>query len=254
MSASKSQSSSSLASARGTAVQVIVSALVLGALWWALQPVIGQQVTILVVLSMAVLGYIVEKTGEFSIPFWLSFAGVLGLVVEFLVPGFIVQQFDPLIDSLRAATGLDLGEFDAFQFFVLSSVAIVVIWVVSARFGLEGYRKAKKPTTVANRVRKRAEKLVDTYFTIGRIAAAFTVAVFIIGFRQGGELAGDIGGQLAEVPFIVSNVVTAILGFLSLGGELPILSRIPLLSSLSSAEFAVLVLGVIIVAAGVKYS
>lgn len=254
MSASKSQSSSSLASARGTAVQVIVSALVLGALWWALQPVIGQQVTILVVLSMAVLGYIVEQTGEFSIPFWLSFAGVLGLVVEFLVPGFIVQQFDPLLDSLRAATGLDLGAFDAVQFFVLSSVAIVVIWVVSARFGLEGYRKAKKPTTVANRVRARAEKLTDQYFTIGRIAAAFAVTVFIIGFRQGGELAGDIGGQLAEVPFIVSNVITAILGYLSLGGSLPILSQIPLLSGLSAGEFAVLVLGIVIVAAGVKYS
>lgn len=215
---------------------------------------IGSQSTILVVAALAVLGFVVARTGSLSIPFALSFTAVLGLVVEFIVPGFIVRQFDPVLAILRDVAGLDLSGFDAIQFAVLSSVAIVVIWVVSARFGIAGYRKAKKPTTVANRIRARSERLVDTYFTIGRIAVAFALTSVILAFRQAGMLAGDIGGQLAEVPFVVANVVTAILGYLSLGGEIPILSRIPLLSQLSAPEFAVLVLGIIIVAAGVKYS
>lgn len=251
---SSSSSSSSLASARGTFIQIIVAAFVLGALWWALGPVIGQTATVVVVLALAILGFITEQTGTISIPFALSFAAVLALVVEFLVPGFVVSQFDPILALLAGSLGLDLRNLDALQFAVLSAAAIVVIWVVSARFGLKGYRKAKKPTTVAKVVRKRAERLVDTYFTIGRLAIAFAATAVIMLFMQGGILAGDLAGQLSEVPFVVANVLTALLGYLSLGGSFPVLDQLPLLGALSAGEFAVLVLGIIIMAAGVRYS
>lgn|GEM_PF-1939661 len=191
---------------------------------------------------------VVTSESELSFPFIASLVAVLLVVWQFVLDPVIGDAIP--VEGWLAGLGIDITHLDALQVLFLVTVAIVLYWVVMIRAG-SGARTAE---SVAERLENRVEGLFETYITIGRIAASVGVAVLYYLFSEGGVLAGEIGGYLSNAPLVASNIVTGILGYLSLGGSIPYLDSIPLLGSLAAGEFAVLVILILALAAGAKYS
>jgi hypothetical protein len=103
-------------------------------------------------------------------------------------------------------------------------------------------------------MRTRAEQLLDTYITIGRLIAGFALMGLLMVSRELGQFAGEAGQTFADVPFIVSSLMTSVGGYLSLGGELPLIGQVPLLGDLDPAGYAVFAFLIIGTAAAVKYN
>lgn len=243
-------SESTLKVARQRVVQYAVVVVVIGALAWAFGTLMTPEAGAALFFALFGLSYVTAQSGQIDVPFVLSFVAGLLLLAEFALPGFVTGAFDPFVAAIGGAIGIDLRSLDAVQFAVLAVAAILTIWVVKIRL----YGRAKKPDTIVKRVRTRAEKLADTYLTIGRLIAGFGLMVVVMFFSQAGELAGEAGTVLAEVPFVAANVVTAVLGFVGLGGEVPILSDIPIFSEIGPAGFLALVVLVVGAAAAVRWS
>lgn len=196
-------------------------------------------------LGMVLMAGLTGFSREISIPFALSFIAVLLVVIEFILPKAIVTR----LPDIGKLIGIPFGSLDTLQLFILTVLAILVIWAIEIR----GAKRAVKPETVTKRMRTRAEKLVDTYITIGRLIAGFFLTAALMLLSEIGQLAGEAGGWLAEVPFIGSSVTLGISGFLSLGGELPVIGSLPLLGTLGATEFAGFAVIVVALAAAVRF-
>lgn len=183
---------------------------------------------------------------DISIPFVLSAIGILAILAEFVLPDWIVDNSP----DVGAIVGIPFAELDAVRILVTTVLAILVIWALEIRFT----GRAVKPSTVAKRMKTKAEKLVDTYLTIGRLIAAFGLVVIFMAARQAAQFLGEAGGWFAEVPFIASSVGISLSGYLSLGGTLPVVGSVPLIGGLSALDFAVFAMLAIGLAAAVKYN
>lgn len=190
----------------------------------------------------------VTSDSELSFPFIASLAAVLLVIWQFALDPVIGDVIP--VEAWLASVGVDITNVGALQVLFLATAAILVYWAVMIRAG-SGARTAE---SVADRLEGRVEALFETYITIGRITASLALAVLYYLFAEGGVLAGEIGGYLSDAPLVASNIVTGILGYLSLGGSIPYLDAIPLLGSLAAGEFAVLAGIIIVAAAAAKYS
>lgn len=186
------------------------------------------------------------RIGEVSVPFGVSLVAVVVVLVEYVLPEAIASR----LPDVGALIGFPTGQFDALKLFITAMLAILLIWIVQIRVS----GRAVKPTTITKRVRTKFEKLVDTYVTMARLVAGFGLTAIFLVFRESGQLAGEAGATLGDVPFVTSSFASAISGFLALGGELPVVGGWDFLNGISPGAWAVLMLITIGLAAGVKYN
>lgn len=202
------------------------------------------QVTLLLVGTFMFLAYFTEQTGQLSFPFVLSMIAILLLINHFILPPSISGIF-----AWEQWLGIELGTYNAADFAVLSTIVILLYWVVTIR--LSG--RAKKAETIADRVGKKSVKLVETYVTLGRIAAVTVVGFAYVVLAQSGDLFAQFGDIIGQAPFVFSNIVAGIAGFDALGGDVPIIGDIPILSNLSPTAWAFFIIILLVFAASAKY-
>lgn len=235
-------SSTALGQFREKALIYGTAAVTIAAISWAAGSFVGWGTAVGIAVALAVLSYIVGRGGKISVPFVLITVGILANVAGFL-PASVVGAFTPFVDAISRTTGLNLGSISPLRLLIYAVTATLVIWVVSIR----AFGRAKKPETIAKRVRSRAERLFDTYVTIGRIGIAFGFSMVLIIFANGGELAGEAGSMIAEAPLVASNVATLVAGWFTF------VDPIPVLGSLTPLQFWTGVGVIILAAAAVRY-
>jgi hypothetical protein len=196
------------------------------------------------ILLVATVYIVWQNDKQASFPFVLSAVALWLIITEFLLPASVVSLLPPVDKWL----GIDLAQLDALQVVVYAIISIVTYWAITERLRGE---YVKKPQTIANRIRKRSERLADIWAQIGREAAFIGFGIVLVIVAQMGVLLGLIGERFAEVPGFAAAIATSLLGFVSLGGGVPILSDIPFLNELGAVGYAVLALVIIGLAAAV---
>lgn len=206
-----------------------------GAVGLAVNPVVAG----MVVAGFAGLAYGVAQGDEFSVSFGLTVGAALVVLFQ-LAPDVISSRlpFAPAIEGLDAITVV-----------VIVGMVVLFWWVLDIRFISQ---TAKNPDTVAKKVNKRFVKLIETYATVGRVAfiAGITAGVAILG--QAGVGLGEVGAIVADVPWIAANIATAGLGYLSLGGSLPVIGSLN--ANVTPALFGGLAVILILAAAAADYA
>jgi hypothetical protein len=189
-----------------------------------------------------------RQAGEVTVGFVIVTTGVIAVIVEYLLPGAIIRPF-----QAPAAVIVDVLGFDPFATINALDLLILSIAFVAVMRGLvirlSGRRKFLDK--VADLVLKDFARYWRNYVTVGRLLAVFAVGLVAVFLGQAAEFAGTAGDLMAQAPFFVSNVVVGAAGYLSLGGELPVIGSIPLLGSLTASEFAILFVAILFVAAAV---
>lgn len=214
----------------GGAVALIVGTLAVIGFSVSLQTVI-----VLFVLLFG-LGIVVETVGEVSVPFVLSFLIVLGLVTEFFLPASILGLFQPLVAFGNSLIGFDVRQLDAAQFAAMGVLALVVIWFIDIRISSafrreSGRPEAKRPDKIAKRMRSRAEDLANIYVQMGVVLLGFALSVVTIGLDGIADFGTEVFEVLAGDPVLSAGIFSNLAGYLSLGGSLPIVEDIPILST-----------------------
>lgn len=204
----------------------------------------------LFLFAFASLGFVVRSSTDVSIGFTLITLGIIAVLAEYVLPGFITQPLTPFVDVMSLVLGVNVAEIDAWKFFVLS-VAVVTI-MLALKFRIVDKRVF--PDTITDYVLAQFARYLDRYITIGRLVVLFAFSGLVIFLEQTAQLTGAIGTQMAEVPLVVSNLTTLLAGYLSLGGTLPVVGTLPLFGELTAAGFLVFALLVIGVAAAARWS
>lgn len=190
----------------------------------------------MVLVGFAALTYGVSQGDEFSVTFGLTLGA--GTV--------ILMQFLPEAIRVRLPMGEAVQGIDPLTIAVLTLLVVFFWWIIDIRFLST---RAKKPETVAKRLRDRFLKLVDAYASMGRVAiAGAAIAVVIIVTQLGGA-----GAEIfAEAPWLVADLLTAVLGYLAASGT-PI--SIPFVGdvSISAGVFAILAIGLILAAGAADF-
>lgn len=202
--------------------------LALGVLTVQVHPIVGMMAT----AAVAGLAYGVAKGDEFSVTFGLSLGAVL----------IILYQLVPLSIATRLPYGKLLMGYDALTIGLWASLIILGWWTIDIRF-LSG--RAKKPETVAKRLRKRTVGLIETYATITRVIIVGGVLAGVAVLGQIGAGFGELGSAIADAPWVAADFITAGLGFVAGGGDLPLLGGV----SITAGAFLALALVVVIAAA-----
>lgn len=179
---------------------------------------------------------------EISVTFGLSLIVVLGLVLEFLVPQGIVSRL-PIAPYLN--------QVDVVTLTIMTVVVILFWWVLDIRFLSN---QAKNPETVADKLGDRVATLFEQYVSIGRITLLASVSLGLIVLDQFGVLVGELTAIASESPWVLSNIVSSGLGYLALGGEVPLLSDVPVISEVGPQGFLIIAVLAVIIAIGVEYS
>jgi hypothetical protein len=188
---------------------------------------------------------------DFSFAFVLTGGALLLLLTEVL-PTWLTQPFGFLSQSLFGEQFA--GAIDPVAFAVLATAAVVVYYAVQIRMA----GNAKNPSTVANRMRTKFERLVREYAGVGRVLVGFTIASVAILLAEGGEVAVEFAGVLADAPLVVSNLFAGVVGYLGFGGGVPgYLAWIPgigaladFMANLGPVSYLVIVVVVLVVAYG----
>ena len=182
---------------------------------------------------------------EVSISFAFSIAAVGMLVIEFVVPDDLVAML-PIEPFIRG--------IDATQFAVLVFAVIAVWWIIDERFLSSGRRKPK-PDAVAERVAGRFETLIEQYLGIGKVVFALTLTAGLLFLNT---FVGPVIGELADIvvmaPYAAADVFTIGLGYLALGGDVPILNSVPFVRHIGAQGFLLLAVIVLALAVGVDFS
>lgn len=190
-----------------------------------------------------------ENDDEVSITFGLSAIALAVVLAEFVLPEWFVA---PIAEWLLGwgPAGWFAG-WSALEFAVLTVAVIAAWWFVDIRFIS---RSGVKAGTVAKRFRARTEKLLEEWFTVTRVSVMLGFGIGIIILQQLGMLTGDIGSIAAEVPYLAVNIVTILLGYLALGGEVPFFDGIPFLESIGAVGWVILTGAALVIAVGVDYA
>lgn len=196
-------------------------------------------------IIFVVLGVFTRRATDFNVGFTILTIGVVFTLTDFIMPEFLLDPFTPIVVFFADITGLDVRLIDGFEWLVLGTFFTAV--ALGAKYRLTGGRKFIMP--IVNRVAADFARFIDVYVTSARILVLLMVTAVIIMMQQAGFLLGDLGNLAAQSPFVVSNLFTLLVGYLSLGGELPFIGSIPLLGGLTPIAFIVLGILAIIVAA-----
>lgn len=199
--------------------------------------------------ATAGLSYVSTKSGEITVGFTLVSVALVLLLADWIVPAWLVDPFTPFVNALEALWGVDLAAFDPLSAFIITVTGVGLAIGLSLR--LSG--RAKKPSTIANRVLAQYARYVETYITIGRLALLFLASLVIVALQQLAELSGSLGDAAANAPLVVSNLATGLAGFLSLGGSLPVIATLPIIGDLTAGEFGFFVVVVLVIAAAVRW-
>jgi len=170
---------------------------------------------------------------------WLaSFIAVVVLVLELVIPESIIGLV-PLLGDLVGA----ISDTSALAFAVTVAVLILFGWIISARF--VGDRSADSAEGVARKVERRFEAFITEWFSVGWFVASGLLVVGVAFLSELGTFAGDIAGMLGTAPLVVSQSATAVVGWLALGGELPVIG--PLFAGLTPPQWALISLFLLVV-------
>lgn len=194
------------------------------------------------------IGLVVKNTTDFTVGFALTTVAII-VALTTLLPRWVSEPFDPLIDAFEGWLNIEIGAIDPLGFGVIAIVFTFLMIV--ARVRLTG-KKKKARTTIEVALRDMA-LYVRTYMTVGRLVILFASTSIVIALQQSAQVLGIVGGVVADVPLVASNAVTAAIGYMSLGGELPFIGSIPPFNDLTAAGFAVVAIIAIAIAAGIKW-
>lgn len=112
--------------------------------------------------------------------------------------------------------------------------------------------RAGKPTTIVSRVLRQFSRYIETYTSLGRLGALFAVTTVTIVLGTLAQFSSDLALFVQDTPFVATNIVTLVAGYMSLGGNIPILSGVPLIGSLTAGEFLVLSITLLALGAAMK--
>lgn len=235
---SASESRSAIATWRGTLLKVGTAVLVV----WALSAAIGRLISPLwatvTFVGLAAFSVAVTRVGEFSVPFALSVVGVVAIVLAAL------QEVASVGPFIREAFGLDLAGVNLWLLAFYAFVVIGVIWVVDIRVTSafrrdSGRPQASNPDTVARAFQRRASRLFDDWR--GVVAAAVFIGFLLLQAAFG--LVGDVGGQvlaeIGQVPVVSGFAAFIPFVYANMGGNLPLVSGLPLFGTLTAGEVAI---------------
>lgn len=204
---------------RGTLLTLAIASIVVAGLAWGLAGIFSLQSVLVVFIALVGLSWVTSRTGPISVPFVLTTMAVLLLLAEFVLPPWVPAAFDPFTALVAEFLGTSVRAIDAWQLAVLAVTATLAIWAAEVFI----FGRAKKPETITKRVRSKAERLVDTYVTIGRLAIGFGFSVGVIVLSEAGMLLGEIGATIGQSPFAANNLLTVAAGFGVFIWELPVL-------------------------------
>lgn len=196
------------------------------------------------------LGWISRNTADLTVGFIILSLAILYLLIDLLAPTFLTEPFGVFIAQFESLVGFAPSDVPPWALFVITLVFVPLM----IGFRMRATGKAKKLPTIIDRTSRRLARMVQAYATIGRLVALFIFAAAVIVLEQGAELAGQIGNVVAEAPFIASNIVVGLSGYLSLGGGLPYIGTLPLLGDMTRpVTFAAFVITVLALAAAVRW-
>lgn len=234
---------------RNSIITGIVSIVALGALLWLLGFDVTLEQAFWVLVAFISLGFVTRRTSDISVGFVIISIGVIFLLSDFVLPTWVTEPFTPITVLIRATIGIDLAAIDAIGYTVLAVTFVGL--AIAVRTRLTGEAKTFRP--IIDRVFREFLRYLNVYLNTARLLVLFAIGAIAIVLQQMGMLSGQVGTIVQEVPFIAANVMTAVAGYLSLGGELPIIGSIPLLDSLGPASWVVFVILLLGAAAAVRF-
>lgn len=195
---------------------------------------LGQLAWLLIFFIIA--GVMTRRSTDFNVGFTILTLGVIFTLTDYVVPQVLLDPFTPFVELFVGITGIDIRLVNGFEWLVLAFVITAV--ALGARYRLTGQRKFIMP--IVNAVAADLARFIDIYITSFRIMILLGLTAVVIVLQQAGFLLGDLGGLASQSPYFVSNLFTLLIGYLSLGGDLPVIGSIPLLGNLTPMAFIVL--------------
>lgn len=180
------------------------------------------------------------KDDNISLTWVVSFVAVVAVVLELATPETVVQT----IPGAEAVSTL-VSDAMVLTAALAVGVGIFVWWIVSAR--LVGDRTASTASGTAERVEQRFENFVSEWITVGRLVVSSFVVIGFALLGEFGTLLGDFAGLLAQVPVVVSQLVTVGLGWVALGGNVPVIGT--LFATMTPEQWALI--GLVLLGLGV---
>ncbi|MHB9286783.1 hypothetical protein ACKVMT_07055 [Halobacteriales archaeon Cl-PHB] len=189
----------------------------------------------------ALLYGVYDSGDEISVTFALSLVAVVLLLVEFVVPASIVAMVpgSGYLDSVAPV-----------QFAVVTAGVILAFWIYDVRFN----ERAKRPETMMERLMSRIEDLFAHYVKMTRVAFLAGIGLGLIILDQLGVLTGELAGIVAGAPYLAGQIGTIILGYLTMGGDVPYVEAVPVVGEIGAQGFLWLAAIGLVVAVGVDYA
>lgn len=240
---------------RNKAAQSLMAALVILALSALFGNLLSLSTGFWMFVGLTLLSLVSQRVGEFSPSFAISAVGVLAFLGIFL-PADWIAPFQPLFDTIGGFLDLDLNSLNLPRLVVYSAVAVLVFWVVDIRI-LSAFRtKTGRPlavnaSTVANRVRQRADRLSSEWIGVFGAAVIIVLSFAFILLEQIGQIGGQVFEWVAQAPVLFGAFMSNLWAFISLGGQVPILSDLPV-PVLTANEFAVVAGAILVFAYAAK--
>lgn len=216
-------------------MQILTGFIVIVALSWAMGRLIAPLAGVFLFVGLASVGFAVTRVGEFSVPFAFSAVGVVSLLLG------VLQDVPPFASMIPGFTPTGFNWFHlAIGSIVASALVILVdIRVTSAFRRDSGRPQASNPDTVARAFQRRASRLFDDWR--GVVAAAVFIGFLLLQAAFG--LVGDVGGQvlaeIGQVPVVSGFAAFIPFVYANMGGNLPLLSGLPLFGTLTAGEVAI---------------
>lgn len=189
---------------------------------WAMQSLV---LTIAVLFLAAILT--ADSLGALSAGFVLVGLAVLVALV-WIIPGVSIEGISPWLpvtSELWIAAGL--------------IVLTLVWWAVLARF----QKGRQSGSSIARDVRRRSERLFDSYAKIFRIFAGMVAVGFVaIAGDAAAVFLGEVVGLAAANPVITSHLTAIPLVYIGTGGVL----QVPLIGAVSGPVLSSTVLGFVL--------
>lgn len=199
---------------------------------------------------LSLLALVAHQSPDYSVGFIIVTLGLLGIIIEFLIPDVVVKQFEAIAVIINDLLGVDVfAAIDPLPFFLIG--VVVVAAMIMARIRLSNQRVYADK--IVDLTLKEFATYLQRYITIGRLLAMFLFGAVLITFQEGGELFGALGDMLVQAPFVAVSIFQGIVGFDALGGSLPWIGTLPLVGSLGPWDWAFLVGVMIVLAAGAKF-
>ena len=218
---------------------VIGAAIALGYISVKINPIVGG----LAFAGMAGLAYALQAHDDsVSITFAISMAVVGVFLLEYIAPSSVVSAlpFEGVVNAV-----------DPIEFAVVGAFVILSWWIIDIRFIK---RSGVKAETVAKRVGSRTEDLLEEWLSVGRVLVITGIGVSAIILDQIGMIGGEIASYAAEVPYLAADVLAIGIGYLSLGGELPVVGGVDFIAGIDPGAYLIITGAILGVAVGVHYA